>query len=298
MHQDSLFFVHVQNWTSRNADLIALLACMPSNNKAHIHRIYGIGPSMTELEQSFAIDLPVYNSANGKLQRILDVMPDDLLLEMEAIWEHRILPAGSVVVEDGHEAGHIGYVLDGILAMVKELPDGHRHIIGLLTPCDMYGRAFNGPSGYRIEAMTEAKVLSCDRVQFERLISRSIEAERRFLLGLLDELDAAREWVIALGGAKVVQRLASFILILSRHKVNGASGKSINIKGQPLNLHIQIKRHDLAHYLGTSQESLSRSFHQLADEKIISINSPYDIDVLDLARLTEISGNALLLERA
>lgn len=41
----------------------------------------------------------------------------------------------------------------------------------------------------------------------------------------------------------------------------------------------------------------SRSFHQLEGDKIIRINTPYDIDVLDLAKLTEVAGNSLLLER-
>ncbi len=252
---------------------------------------------MTQHQPGAHRALPYGKLANGKLQRLLDALPPDLRLEMEGMWEYRTLSAGAVVIEDGQEAERIGYVLDGVLVMVKELSDGRRHIIGLLTPYDMFGRAFNGASGYRIEALTDTQVLTCNRVQFEHLIARSIEAEQLFLRNLLDELDAAREWVIALGGAKVVQRLASLLLILSRHKFNGACGKPTFAAGQPLNLHIQLKRQDIAHYLGTSPESLSRSFHQLEGDKIIRINTPYDIDVLDLAKLTEVAGNSLLLER-
>jgi CRP/FNR family transcriptional regulator len=180
---------------------------------------------MTQHQPGAHRALPYGKLANGKLQRLLDALPPDLRLEMEGMWEYRTLSAGAVVIEDGQEAERIGYVLDGVLVMVKELSDGRRHIIGLLTPYDMFGRAFNGASGYRIEALTDTQVLTCNRVQFEHLITRSIEAEQLFLRNLLDELDAAREWVIALGGAKVVQRLASLLLILSRHKFNGACGK-------------------------------------------------------------------------
>ncbi|KEO56506.1 Crp/Fnr family transcriptional regulator [Thioclava pacifica] len=246
---------------------------------------------MTEHQRQVISSALEGRAANGKMQRLLDALPDDLQGEMLGIWERATVPAGHILIEENTEAENIGFVLDGLLAMIKDLPDGRRHIIGLLTPADLFGRAFNGKSGYRIEALTETEVLTCPREPFEALLVRSPEAERLFLLNVLDELDAAREWVMVLGSGKVVQRVASLLLILCRHKVQGAIAPRA-----PINLNIKLKRVDIAHLLGTSPESLSRSFKQLERDGIIAINTPYDMDVLDLGELTEAAGNALLIE--
>jgi cAMP-binding proteins - catabolite gene activator and regulatory subunit of cAMP-dependent protein kinases len=246
---------------------------------------------MTEHQRQVTSSALEGRAANGKMQRLLDALPADLRNDMLAIWEREKVPVGHILIEENAEAERIGFVLDGLLAMVKTLPDGRRHIIGLLTPADLFGRAFNGKSGYRIEALTDAELLTCPRTPFEELLTRSPEAERLFLLNVLDELDAAREWVMVLGSGKVVQRVASLLLILCRHKVQGAIAPRA-----PINLHIQLKRVDIAHLLGTSPESLSRSFKQLERDGIIAINTPYNMDVLDLCELTEAVGNALLIE--
>ncbi len=229
--------------------------------------------------------------ARGKLQRLLDALPQDLRDEMIPLWQSIRFSPGDVLIEDGEVADRIGFVTDGFLAMSKTLQDRHRHIIGLITPSDMFGRAFNGPSGYRIEALSDGAVLTCDRQRFEAILGRSHEAERLFLLSILDELDAAREWVMVLGSSKVVERLASLLIILSRHKYRAPEGTAHAPVQQ--NLHIHIKRVDIAHLLGTSPESLSRAFHQLEREGAIRIVTPYDIEIAKLETLIEISGNSL-----
>ncbi|WGT49886.1 Crp/Fnr family transcriptional regulator [Thioclava nitratireducens] len=234
--------------------------------------------------------------AQGKLQRLLDALPPELRTEMIPLWQSIRFAPGDVLIEDGEVADRIGFVADGFLAMSKTLQDRHRHIIGLITPSDMFGRAFNGPSGYRIEALSDGAVLTCDRQKFEAILARSHAAERLFLLSILDELDAAREWVMVLGSSKVVERLASLLIILSRHKYRTLeSCARDNIR---LGLHIHIKRVDIAHLLGTSPESLSRAFHELEREGAIRIVTPYDIEISNLGTLVDISGNSLEMRDA
>lgn len=230
----------------------------------------------------------------GKLARLIQSLSPELRAELEPIWQESRFEPGDILLEEGAESGVIGYVIEGLLGMVKRLPDGRRHIIGLLVPTDMYGRAFDGTSGYQIEALAETVVQTCDRERFEAIVGRSPEAEHLFLVNVLDELDAAREWVIVLGGPKIVQRLASFLFILCRRKRRSDSPGSA--EDGPVNLHLTIKRRDLAHYLGARVESLSRAFHELEDNGLIRINAPYDIDVLDLPGLIDAAGHDLVLD--
>jgi CRP/FNR family transcriptional regulator len=230
------------------------------------------------------------------LSRLTERLPPEMRGEFDTVCERRRVAPGEVLVEDGEEPSHIGYVIGGMLGMVKRLPDGRRHIIGLLLPSDIYGRLYDGRSGYRIEALTEADLLTCDRAAFEDLLRRAPALERMLLVEILDELDAAREWVLVLGGPKVVQRAASFLLILCRRKLRDVLPEALEASA-PVNLKLTLRRSDLAQFLGARPESLSRAFHELEHEGILRINDPADFDVIDLAGLVVAAGNDLVLDR-
>jgi CRP/FNR family transcriptional regulator len=197
--------------------------------------------------------------------------------------------AGELIIERGVRSESVGYVLDGTLAMVQVLEDSRKHIIGLLVPTDIYGRLFDGPSNYRIEALTPGQVLSFPRAFFEQMLRENPEAERLFLVHLMDEVDAAREWLLLISGRKVVNRLASFLIILlrrSKFKRNG--GHTV--------VHVPFSRKDLAHYLGARPETLSRAFHELEGKGILRIIDPGHFEVLVKQALIDASGDDLTLD--
>lgn len=234
------------------------------------------------------------SAAEGETQlgRLLASMPRDRQAEFQRIGRLRRVPAGTVLLPDGGESGEVGFVQSGILGMIKTLADGRVHIIGLLVPTDVYGRVFDGPASYQVEALTEATVFAFERAAFERILREEPEVERLFMVHLLDELDAAREWLLLIGGHRVVQRVASFLVILSRRKLaNGGGGD------KPIFISIPIPRTDLAHYLGTRPETLSRAIHELQQSGLIRIVDPYEFELLDLAGLLEVSGQDLILDR-
>lgn len=214
--------------------------------------------------------------------------------QISKISQIKTIPLGRTLIEDGEEADHVGYVLDGMLSMTKILQDGRKHIIGLLVPTDMYGRLFDGASSYQVETLTETQIFCLDRVPFERILKDSPEIERMFLVNVLDELDAAREWILLLGARKVIERVASFLLILIRRRsrIIGAA----RLEEHPIAVHIPIRRIDLAHYLGTRPESLSRALHELAAMGVITIHDPTHLEVNDLSALIDAAGHDLISE--
>lgn len=226
-------------------------------------------------------------------QRLWRALGPDAVCRLAAIFRKRRLRRGDPVVAEGRETPEIGYVCTGSLAMVKRLDDGRRHIVGLLMHGDMYGRLFEVPSDYRIEALTDADVLTCERAQLEQLLGQNPKAEQAFLVDVLDELETAREWILVLGGPKIVQRFASFLLILARREIRGQrpAGRS-----GPLRVQVPIRRADLARYLGARPESLSRAAHELADLGLVRIIDADCFDLLDTAGLVEAAGQDLLID--
>jgi len=197
--------------------------------------------------------------------------------------------ASQTVIADDELPSFVGCVSAGILRMQKNTPDGRAHIVGLLVESDMFGRVFNGNSNFAIEAATDVTLCCFDRLALETLLSRDPIIERLFLINVLDELDAAREWIMLLGGRRVTERLAAFLLILCRRwsRLHDVLSEE---HGHML-VHVPVSRSDLAHYLGTRVETISRAIRTLADDGIIAIKDPYHFEILDMARLCCAAGN-------
>jgi CRP/FNR family transcriptional regulator len=235
-----------------------------------------------------ALKAAVKNS-NGLLERLMNALPSavaEKLLSQGVLHE---LAAGDMVMEPGVRCESVGYVLDGMLGMVQALEDGKTHIIGLLVPTDLYGRLFDGPSNYRIQALSSSRILSFPRAVLEQVLQENPEAERLFLVHLLDEVDAAREWLLLISGRKAVNRLASFLSILarrSRHKRIGGL----------LAVHVTLSRKDMAHYLGARPETLSRAFRELEVRGILRIIDPYNFRIVDEEALIEAAGDDLTFQ--
>ncbi|MGB8812715.1 MAG: Crp/Fnr family transcriptional regulator [Paracoccaceae bacterium] len=240
----------------------------------------------------FEIPLGLRNE-RGHLAALFQSLAPEIRKDLGAISHVKQFKAGEIVVSDGHVQTELGYIIDGTLAMTKVLPDGRTHIIGLLVPTDMYGRVFEDISSYHIAALTDTSVFCFERGPFEQILRRVPEIERLFLVNVLDELDAAREWILMLGGHKAGQRLASFLLILCRRKTRQVPPERVKT-ASAITIHIGIRRADLAHYLGARPETLSRAFHQMEKAKILKIVDAYTFQILDLNGLIELAGHDLV----
>jgi CRP/FNR family transcriptional regulator len=226
--------------------------------------------------------------SNGLLEKLLDSLPRDVTAKLLAHATLRDVLPGETLVGRGTQSAEIGYVLEGTLAMVQVLEDDRKHIVGLLVPTDVYGRLFDGPSSYRIEALSAARILSFERGPFERVLRENPDTERLFLVHLLDEMDAAREWLLLISGRKVMNRVASFLTILVRRlRIEGTATSA--------RLQLPLARRDLAHYLGTRPETLSRALHELEGDGVIRIIGPNLFEILDEEALLAASGEDLTM---
>lgn len=221
-------------------------------------------------------------------------MPASLRRELELIRRVRFYRPGQVVLCEGDTPEEIGLVRDGILRMQKTLVTGRQHIVGLLVTGDIYGRVFDGPVHFDVEAATDAVVWSFARRPFEALLERTPELERMVLRNLLNELDRARDWMMILGNRKVTGRLAGFLLVLCtrfaevEHLVDTERGV--------ICVTVPISRADIAHLLGARQETISRAFHALADAGLIAIRSPQTFEIVDLDGLVAETGEDSALQ--
>ncbi|RWH81358.1 MAG: Crp/Fnr family transcriptional regulator [Mesorhizobium sp.] len=205
--------------------------------------------------------------------------------ELAKLSHHRTYRNGETVLAEMEATSFVGIVVSGVLRMQKSLEDGRQQLVGLLFQSDFFGRVFGGLSDYAIEAASDVTLCCYERRAFERLTERFPELEHQLMLSTLNELDAARNWMLLLGCQTTPERIASFFLILCRR--SGADGWT---PGASLSIHVPISRRDVASYLGTTGETISRVIHEMSRKGIIKIRNASDFDVLNKRQLVTMSG--------
>lgn len=215
-------------------------------------------------------------------------LPQEIRGELERYSHLKIYSAGDIIQSEEEDADTVGVVIDGVLKLEKTLYDGRQQIVGLMLPTDLFGRVFAHTSNVSITAATDATVCGFSRSTFEALMKRSPELEHQVLLAVLDELDVAQDWMTVLGCQTVMERVAAFLLYLRRRSV--FDGESSAERPGMESINIPISRKDMAAYLGTTIESISRSTQSLLRTGVLGMKGPQEFAILDLAALLKASG--------
>jgi CRP/FNR family transcriptional regulator, anaerobic regulatory protein len=214
----------------------------------------------------------------------------DAIDELNRISHIRKFRKGQVIIAQGDDSSFVGNVVDGIVKLTAMSASGHQQIVGLLYPSDFFGRAFKAASRFSYEGATDVTLCCFDRRQFEGFLARHPDIEHELLLTALDELDASREWVAMVSGHTTMQRVAAFLFILARRSVGRFCHTGDNPEKPVISL--PIGRRDIAAFLGTTPETLSRNIQTLVRDDVIS---PLDVNhftLLDGAELVSRTGES------
>ncbi|QKD16186.1 Crp/Fnr family transcriptional regulator [Mesorhizobium sp. NZP2077] len=210
--------------------------------------------------------------------------------ELAAISYLRAFRRGETVQAEGEDVAFVGNVLSGMLRIQTTIGDGRRRLVGLLMPSDFFGRALTGPSRVAIGAASDAIVCCFERGAFESLSGRFPQLGREWMHDSLDEIDAARDWMVLLDSPSVSALVASFLLMLCRR----TEACTLTPTGRLL-VSIPISRSDMAAYLGTTVETIGRTMRKMSSLNIIRIHEPRHFEVLDEARLMKLSSHEELV---
>ncbi len=160
-------------------------------------------------------------------------------------------------------------------------------MVGLLLPSDFVGRPGRNEAPYDVVAATDVTLCLFRKPSFEALLRDTPSVERRLLELTLDELDAAREWMIVLGRKTARERIASFLSILARR--NAVLNRTQPHNGMSFDL--ILTREAIADYLGMTIETVSRQFTALRKDGVISLEGTRKVTVMDFVRLMDEAGD-------
>lgn len=221
-------------------------------------------------------------------QAVCGAMDDVQVKKLAQIAHRKKVPAGQTIISDEEPVDFFANVISGAIKLTKTLPDGRQQIVGLLFAPDFLGRAYSKNNPYTAEAATDVEICTFPNAAFERLVGEYPELQQRLFQHTLDELDAARDWMLLLGRKTAEEKVASFLYMLARRSmltgcVHKASPGSTAFE-------LPLTRSDMADYLGLTIETVSRQLTRLKTSNVVRLSTNRLIMVPDLDRLAQAAG--------
>ncbi|MFK7879868.1 transcriptional regulator FnrL [Roseobacter sp.] len=206
---------------------------------------------------------------------------------LEDIKYYRSFTAGQTVMWAGDHMDFVASVVSGVATLTQTMEDGRTQMVGLLLPSDFVGRPGRGAAAYTVTAASDLKMCCFRRKPFEQMINTTPHIAHRLLEMTLDELDAAREWMLVLGRKTAREKIASLLSIIARR--DAMLGETP--PGKALKLELPLTREAMADYLGLTLETVSRQISALKRDGVIVLTGKRIVTVPDMDRLLQEAGD-------
>ncbi len=211
---------------------------------------------------------------------------DELEL-LEDIKYYRSFTAGQTIMWSGDRMDFVASVVSGVAALTQTMEDGRTQMVGLLLPSDFVGRPGRETATYTVTATSDLVMCCFRRKPFEQMINSTPHIAHRLLEMTLDELDAAREWMLVLGRKTAREKIASLLAIIARRDAVLAKNTDIN----SLAFDLPLTREAMSDYLGLTLETVSRQISALKKDGVIVLEGKRRINVPDMDRLMDEAGD-------
>ena len=190
------------------------------------------------------------------------------------------VPAGHRLYMQDDPAHALFRVLGGTVGTSLVMANGSRRVTGFLYEGDYFGSIFSDRYRCSAEAITEATVVRYNRRAWGPRDVPGASQDTLLLEALQSERRTAEEHVLLLGGVTACAKVAAFLLYLSERAAR---------RGEPENpVSIPMTRYDIADFLGTTPESVSRCLTKLNRAGAISMETSDTIALIDRQTLSDI----------
>lgn len=211
--------------------------------------------------------------------------PDELSL-LDGIKTYRNYDAGQPIIFAGDQMPFVGSLVTGTATLEQMLEDGRKQTVGLLLPSDFIGRPGRDAAPYDVTAVTDVTLCCFQKTRFEELLRTTPHVSQRLLEMALDELDAARDWMLLLGRKTAREKIATFIVMIEKRVTGPETDQSGNIR----RITLPLTREAMSDYLGLTIETVSRQFSALKKEGLITLEGKRGVIIPDVDALRDVAG--------
>ena len=165
---------------------------------------------------------------------------------------------GAPIMREGDPAEHLFRIVSGVVKVCRTLADGRCQITGFLFAGDFLGLVPEDVYLSSATAIGAVTVSRFPRKKVEQLVALSPLVARLLLRRACSELIAAQDQMLLLGRKSATEKVASFLMMISRRTQGDA-------------LDLPVTRADMADYLGLTIETVSRTLTQLRVDGVIGV---------------------------
>ena len=189
------------------------------------------------------------------------------------------LQAGQAVMWEGDDSMVVANVIEGTLKLATSTGDGREQIVGVVYASDFIGRPFGARTPHSVTALTDARLCLFPRGCFDGFAMRHGELQHRLLQRTLDDLDRTRAWMLLLGRKSAREKVATFLLDMSRRLK--ADGDGV--------IALPLSRQQIADVLGITIETVSRQMTEMKRDGIIDLVGRRGVRLINIAALETLS---------
>ena len=211
--------------------------------------------------------------------------PDELE-RLNDVKFYKSYTAGQSIALGGAQAELGAAGVAGVATLTGTLEDGRTQVVGLLLQSDFMGRPNRSTIAHDVTAATDVTLCCFRKKPFEQLLLDMPHVGERLLEMALDELDAARDWMLLLGRKTAREKVASFLVLVMRRSAN-PDAKTL---GDVSRIELPLSREMGANFLGLTIETVSRQFSGLRKEGVIDLEGARSILIKDPQRLATLAG--------
>jgi len=234
-----------------------------------------------------AIDLKNCSDCPIRHRAVCARCEPDELVRLEQIKYYRSYEAGQNMIWSGDRMDFVASVVTGVATLTQTMEDGRTQMVGLLLPSDFIGRPGREIAPYDVTAVSQVTVCCFRKRPFEDLMISTPHIGQRLLEMALDELDAAREWMLLLGRKTAREKIASLIAIIARRD----PAAKASLVGGTMAVDLPLTREAMADYLGLTLETVSRQISALKREGVIRLEGKRQVVIPSLDRLLSETGD-------
>ena len=187
------------------------------------------------------------------------------LARQNAVWSEFKYRRGSEIFGEAEPADYVYQIRHGAVRTYKRLSNGRRQIGAFHLTGDIFGVEDGEVHRLAAETIVDTTVwIAKRRSLFARLAKGDIPAANNVRDLVTRTLEHAENHILLLGCQNSLEKVVAFLLEIDRRL------------GHPDVMVLPMTRRDIADYLGTTLETVSRALSTLRDEGILSFGGhPY-----------------------
>jgi CRP/FNR family transcriptional regulator len=193
----------------------------------------------------------------------------------------RVDPKEFVFIQ-GDPTTNVHWIESGAVSLCKMLPDGRRQILGFAYAGDFLGLGAEGERLISAQAIAPTRVRSISSERLHKIAAGDPDLSFKLYRALAAELAETRDLMLTTGHRSASERVAAFLIALSRRNSRGGKPKDI--------LDLPMTRADIGDYLGLTIETVSRTITKLKNARLIDLPQSARIQLLNISELERLAG--------